>query len=83
MGCSGVRRRTRKGVSTEGSHGDQGSWSHKAEAAPAETQRGDNDVGGGRPCRLKVSCGRWQEAQTTHQKEALRLSGPKPEWRQP
>lgn len=61
-------------MSSEGSRGDQGSWSCRAEAALVGPQRGHNGVGGGRPCWLMVSCGRWQEAQTTHQK------GPEAEW---
>lgn len=36
-------------VVLQGSHGHQGSWSHKAETAFAETRRGDRGVGGGRP----------------------------------
>ena len=55
-------------MSSQGSCEDQESWSHRT-----KTQHGDDAVGGSRPCQLRVSCGRWQEAQTTHQKEALRL----------
>lgn len=44
-------------MSSEGSLRDQWSWSRRAEAALAETQRRDNGVGGGRPCWLRVSCG--------------------------
>lgn len=64
-------------MSSQGSREDQESWPHRTEATLAETQCADDAVGGGRPCWLRVSCGRWQEAQTTHQKEALRLSGPR------
>ena len=64
-------------MSSQGSCEDQESWPHRTEVTLAETQCADDAVGGGRPYWLRVSCGRWQEAQTTHQKEALRLSGPR------
>lgn len=70
-------------MSSQGSRGHQASLSCKTETALAETQHGDDGVGGGQPCWLGVHCGPWQAAQTTHQKEAPRLSGPRPEWGQP
>lgn len=69
-------------MSSEGRGRDQGSWPHRAEAALAGTKHGDDAVGGGRPCWLRVSSSRWQEAQTTHRKDALRLSGPRLKWGQ-